>query len=83
MIVKVKMMGSLYAFTPRDDSNITLPDDGKIELEEGTTIRQLLDMLEVSKLAQAVTLNEEIVKDRDDVLNNKDRLCIIGIVGGG
>ena len=56
------------------------------EVAEGTTVRDLLDQLEVPKGRVAVEVNLEIVRKGDHeshTLQNGDRLEIVTFVGGG
>ncbi len=55
-------------------------------LEEGTTITQLLDHLQISRERVAIEINLEIMQREEcdrRVLQNGDRVEIISFMGGG
>lgn len=69
----------------RESCRLTV-NGGPMELPVGSTIRDLLDCLEIRHPAVAVELNEEIQprEQHDSVrLKDGDRLEIVSLVGGG
>ncbi|MGE0708857.1 MAG: sulfur carrier protein ThiS [Planctomycetota bacterium] len=56
------------------------------ELEEGTTLAELLERLAAPRQGIAVELNAAIVRKAEHAstrLNDGDRVEIVGLVGGG
>lgn len=75
MIVSVKLMGVLKAKTP---------SDGQLELEDGATIEDVLQMLDVPvESVQVFTVNGSLERDRARVLVAGDDLSVLPPAGGG
>ena len=73
--VRVKLMGSLKAKSPQQDS---------LELPDGATIADVLQRLDIdSKTIQIVMVNSKPQGDRSYVLSADDELTILPPVGGG
>ena len=56
------------------------------ELPEGTTIEQLLSLLEMSDLVCAVEIDKQLVPNRergDRVLEDGQQIEIVTLIGGG
>ncbi len=75
MRVKLKLLGSL-----RD----RLPVDGELELPENATVQALLMALNIpEKRVQVISVNNQIVHDRQCRLNADDLVTIMPAVVGG
>lgn len=66
---------------------ITVICNGKPErLDEGTTIKELVDSLDLGRIRYAVELNGKVVRQAEHEatsLNDQDELNIVTFVGGG
>lgn len=75
MRIQLKLMGVLKDRTP---------EDGALDLPDGSTINHALALLEIdSAPVQVMTVNSAIERDRERILNDGDELSVIPPVGGG
>ena len=75
MRISVKMMGVLKDKTPPDDA---------LQLPEGATVEDALTALDVPrKLVQIVSLNGDLMRDFERVLEENDELTLLAPVAGG
>ena len=75
MEIQVKLMGILKEKTPHG---------GKLELPEGATVADVLQLLDVpGERVHVFTVNGSFERDRTKPLQADDELCVIPPVGGG
>lgn len=75
MEIRVKLMGVLKEKTPAG---------GKLELEEGSTLRDALVLLDLPpKRVNAVSINGALERDFSRELKPDDELTVLPPVGGG
>lgn len=75
MQISVKMMGVLKDKTPPNAS---------LELPDGATIDHALAALDVPrKLVQIVSINGDLIRDFERVLEENDELTLLAPVAGG
>ncbi len=72
MKINLKFMGGLKGLHPEE-----------MEIPEGSSINDLIQILELIKKHGAITLNGEVRVDRSVALKEKDEILILGLVGGG
>jgi len=84
MKIKVSLTGVLNGFVPEDTENkITVPEDGFIEVPEGTTGAQLLELLDLEQSASALVIDNSVTQTREQILEEGSWVTILGYVGGG
>jgi len=75
MQIRLKLMGTLKARAPAA---------GVLEVSDGTSIEDVLRVLEIAPQAvQVVAVNGQLERNRGRVLASGDELSIIPAVGGG
>ncbi len=57
-------------------------NEHKKEIQENTTIKELLDLMNISSQAVVVKRNNEIVMDEENI-HNKDIIEVIRVIYGG
>ncbi len=55
----------------------------QIEVPEGSSVNDVLQILDLIKKSGAVTVNEAVQVDRSAALKDGDEILILGLVGGG
>jgi len=75
MQVQVKLMGALKKKTP---------EGGKLDLPDGATITNALEVLDISRAnVQVVSINGSFERDLSRPLDAGDELTVLAPVGGG
>lgn len=75
MMIHVKLMGMLKPKTP---------PAGVLELPDGTTIEQVLELLQIpSQAVNVFTVNGSLERDKERSLASGDELTLLPPVGGG
>jgi sulfur carrier protein ThiS len=75
MKINIKLMGVLKDKTPAD---------GTLDLAEGATIEEALDLLDISaETVQVCTVNGKLERDLQRQLSANDELSVVPPVGGG
>ena len=72
MIINLKLLGGLKGLHPEE-----------MEIPEGSSINDLIQIVELTKKHGAVTFNGEVRVDRSAELKDGDEVLILGLVGGG
>ncbi|MBN2284929.1 MAG: MoaD/ThiS family protein [Tissierellales bacterium] len=55
----------------------------KIELKKDCTIKELMEKLEIKNTEYAIFFVNDQIKKETDILNNRDRLSVLPMFGGG
>ncbi|MBI4775144.1 MAG: MoaD/ThiS family protein [Deltaproteobacteria bacterium] len=78
MRVEVKLFASLKRNYPSGMS-----DERVVELESGTSVARLLDMLDIPRKAAKIILRNGRHAEPEDILEDGDRLAIFPPIAGG
>ena len=79
MIIQLKVFGSLRYYPP----NPTLMAGNRLELLEGTTVGQVMEVLNFPRRLNLLFLINKVPADRDSVLTDGDLLHILPQMSGG
>jgi sulfur carrier protein ThiS len=72
MKLNLKLMGGLKGKHPEE-----------LEVPDGSSVNDVIQILELEKLTGAVTVNGAVQVDRSAALVDGDEVLILGLVGGG